>query len=183
MKNLLNSKKKCIFAGVMRKILTKTGLWIQAIIDYMYPLFRRFMPLQVYRYAVCGGVNIVFDWVLYFVVYNGVFKHKLVDLGFIVVSPHIATLFLLFPVTLLSGFFLQKYVTFTASYLRGRVQLIRYLLIVVANLFINFIGLKLLVDGFHFYPTPSKMIITVVTVICSYIGQKKYTFKTNRNEN
>jgi putative flippase GtrA len=170
------------FAGVMRKILTKTGLWIQKIIDFTYPLFSRFMPVQLYRYAVCGGVNVVFDWVLYFCVYNGVFKHKLVDLGFIVISPHIASFILVFPVTILSGFFLQKYVTFTASYLRGRVQLIRYLLIVFANLLINFIGLKLLVDGFNFYPTPSKMIITIVTVICSYIGQKKYTFKTTSTE-
>jgi len=163
----------------MREIFTRFGLWLQKVIDFTYPLFRRFVPVEVYRYGVCGGVNVVFDWVLYFLVYNIFFKDKLVDLGFVALSSHIVTLVITFPVITLSGFLLQKYVTFTASELRGRVQLVRYLMIVAANLLINYAGLKLLVDGLAFYPTPSKMIITVFTVICSYIGQKKYTFKTS----
>jgi len=162
----------------MRKIFTTTGLWIQKMIDSTYPLFRKLISQQLYRYGVCGSMNIVFDWVLYFLVYNFIFKHRLVDLGIVTLSPHIASLVIIFPVTTLSGFLLQKYVTFTNSTdLRGRVQLIRYMLIVLANLLINYAGLKLLVDGLDFYPTPSKMIITIVTVICSYIGQKKFTFK------
>lgn len=166
----------------MRKQLTSTGLVIQKVIDFTYPLFRRIAPLQLYRYGVCGASNIVFDWLLYFLVYNFLFKDQFFNLGFVTISPHIATLILTFPFTTLSGFLLQKYVTFTASELRGRVQLIRYLIIVLANLIINYVGLKLFVDGLHFYPTPSKMTITVFTVICSYIGQKKFTFKTSSQE-
>lgn len=163
----------------MHKIFTSIGLWLQRVIDFTHPLFRKFMPLQLYRYGVCGVANIVFDWILYFFVYNYVFKDLIVDVGFTALSPHIATLIAIFPVTTLSGFLLQKYVTFTASDLRGRTQLMRYLMIVLANLLINYVGLKVLVDGLDFYPTPSKMIITVITVICSYIGQKKFTFKTS----
>lgn len=161
----------------MRSFFTRTGLWIQKVIDFTYPLFRRFISVEMYRYGVCGGANVVFDWVLYFIVYNIIFKDKLFDLGIVTLSPHIATLVITFPIIIISGFLLQKYVTFTASDLRGRVQLIRYLMIVFANLSLNYIGLKVFVDGLHFYPTPSKMIITIVTVIISYIGQKKYTFK------
>ena len=165
----------------MRNTLTKIGLWIQKMIDYTHPLFRRFIPVQLYRYGVCGASNIVFDLFLYFLLYNYIFKYRFFDLGIVTLSPHIAALVIVFPVTTLSGFLLQKYVTFTASYLRGRTQLVRYLMIVVANLLINYIGLKILVDGFNFYPTPSKMIVTVVTVVCSYLGQKKFTFKTQTN--
>ena len=161
----------------LRIILAKFGLWIQKVIGFTYPVFRRFIPVEIYRYGVCGSVNIVFDWVLYFLVYNFIFKDKLIDLGIVVLSPHIATLAVIFPITTFSGFLLQKYVTFTESDLRGRVQLIRYLIIVLANLLINYAGLKFFVDRLLFYPTPSKMIITIFTVICSYIGQKKYTFK------
>jgi len=164
----------------MRIFLTKIGLWIQGLIDFTYPPFRKFMPSQLYRYAACGGANVVFDWVLYFLVYNYIFKDRFVDIGIVTLSPHIISFIIVFPVTTLSGFLLQKYVTFTASSdLRGRVQLVRYMLIVLANLLINYAGLKLLVDGLDFYPTPSKMAITVVTVICSYIGQKKFTFKVS----
>lgn len=172
---------------MMRILLTRIGFWIQRAIDFTYPLFRRIIPVELYRYGLCGGANIMFDWVLYFSVYNLIFKDKLFDLGIVVLSPHIATLVVTFPIITFSGFLLQKYVTFTESDLRGRVQLIRYLMIVGANLLINYAGLKLFVDGLNFFPTPSKMIITIFTVICSYIGQKKYTFKissskTNRRE-
>ena len=161
----------------MRKQLKNTGLFIQKVIDFTYPLFRRITSLQIYRYGVCGSLNIVFDWVLYFLVYNFLFKFRDFDLGIIVLSPHIASLVLTFPISTFSGFLLQKYVTFQASELRGRVQLARYLMVVAVNLLINYAGLKLFVDGLNFYPTPSKMIITIVAVIFSYIGQTKFTFK------
>ncbi|MDR0844703.1 MAG: GtrA family protein [Tannerella sp.] len=135
------------------------------------------MSPQLYRYGACGASNVLFDWGLYFLLYNYILKYRLVDLGIVALSPHISTLVIIFPVTTFSGFLLQKYVTFTASDLRGHVQLLRYLMIVAANLLINYIGLKLFVDGLNFYPTPSKMIITVFTTVCSYIGQKKFTFK------
>jgi putative flippase GtrA len=166
----------------MREFFTKIGLGIQKIVDYTYPLCRRFMTLQIYRYGVCGGANIVFDWVLYFLVYNGIFKDKLLHLGIVTLSPHIATLAVIFPVTTLTGFLLQKYVTFTMSDLRGIVQLMRYLMVVVVNLLINYAGLKLFVDHLNFYPTPSKMMVTIVAIIFSYVLQKTYTFKITSPE-
>ena len=157
--------------------------------DFFYPPFRRYFSRQLFHYAACGGATVVFDWVLYFFVHNFVLDNtQLVHLKFVTLTPHIATLAITFPFTVLLGFLLQKYVTFSDSYLRGRVQLFRYFLVVTANLLINYIGLKLLVDGLrvgellvgglHFYPTPSKMIITVFTVIFSYLMQKKFTFKS-----
>lgn len=140
------------------------------------------MSPELYRYGVCGTLNVIFDWGLYFFVYNFILQYRVIDLGFVAFSPHIASLMIIFPITTFTGFLLQKYVTFTASELRGRVQLFRYFIVVFANLAINFIGLKILVDGLNFYPTPSKMIITIGTVICSYIGQKKFTFKTSQQK-
>jgi len=161
----------------MRKFLIKTGDKIKWLIDFFYPPFSSYVSRQVFHYAVCGGANVVFDWVLYFIFYNFILEKQMLYLKVVTLSPHIATLALTFPVVVLSGFLLQKYVTFTESDLRGRVQLFRYLLVVMANLLINYAGLKLFVDGFNFYPTPSKMIITVFTVIFSYLSQKKFTFQ------
>ena len=39
-------------------------------IDQFYFIFKRVMPVKTYRYAVCGGSNLVLDTVLYFVVYH-----------------------------------------------------------------------------------------------------------------
>ena len=162
----------------MRKLFETVGRWITIVIDFFYLPFRRFISLQFFRYGVSGVGNILFDWLLYFSIYNFVLKHQMLELGFVTLSSHIAALFFTFPVTLLSGFLLQKYVTFTESELTGKTQLYRYSLVVLANLLLNYLGLKLLVDILGIYPTPSKMIVTVITTMFSYFSQKKFTFKT-----
>lgn len=161
----------------MRKFLTSTGLIIQRFIDFFYPPFSKYLPKQFFRYGVSGVGNMMFDWVLYFVVYNFVLRHQMLNLGFETLSSHIAALLITFPVTLLSGFLLQKYVTFSTSEIKGSTQLFRYSLVVMANLLINYIGLKILVELIGIYPTPSKMLITIFTTMFSYFSQKKFTFK------
>ena len=65
------------------------------------------LPRQVFRYVVCGGVTyILFDPVCYFLFYNFIVAHRYVDLGFVVVSPHIAAMILVFPFTFFVGFWL-----------------------------------------------------------------------------
>jgi len=159
---------------------------ITKIIDFFYRPFDKWMSRQLFRYAACGGGNLVLDWVLYFLVYNFVIGHDLVNLQFTihnlqftqVITPHIATLCVVFPITLLTGFWLQKYVTFSSSQLNGWHQLSRYILIVAINLAVNYFGLKLCVETFGWYPTPSKMLITLITVVISYLRQKYYSFRT-----
>lgn len=132
----------------------------------------------------------VLDWILYFLIYNFVVGHEIVNLSFEIgnwsfeqaITPHIAAFCIVFPITLLTGFFLQKYVTFTQSDLHGVRQLGRYTLIVAVNLAVNYFGLKLCVETFGWYPTPSKMVVTIVTVVISYLGQKYYTFTKRKNE-
>lgn len=153
---------------------------IRKSIDFFYPLFRKYMTLHFFRYAITGSINLVFDWVLYFILYNFVLDQKMLDLGFVTLSSHIATLGIKFPIILVSGFLMQRYVTFTQSVLRGRVQLYRYLLVVLLNLAVNYAGLKLLVDYFGLYPTPSNMIVSIFTVGISFLLQKHYTFKMTK---
>jgi putative flippase GtrA len=51
------------------------------------------------------------------------------------------------------------------------------------NLVINYIGLKILVDSLAFWPTPSNMIVSILTIFISYFSQKYYTFKTPTDDN
>lgn len=161
----------------MRKILKAAGKGIRRLIDHFYPHFRKYMSIQLFRYGVTGAANMVFDWVVYFFLYNFVIQHRLVPIGVVTLSPHIAAFAFTFPISFMSGFLLQKYVTFTASDLRGRVQLIRYGIVVAVNLVLNYAGLKLLVDFFGWYPTPSKMTLTLLATFVSYVSQKRFTFK------
>lgn len=161
---------------------------IRKIIYFFYRPFRRWVPEQMFQYAACGGGNMVLDWVLYFLIYNFAIGHEIVYLSFAIgnwsfeqaLTPHIATLCIVFPITLLTGFWLNKYVTFTQSNLHGFRQLVRYILIVALNLAINYFGLKLCVEVWGWYPTPSKMAITLLTVAISYFGQKYFSFRESK---
>ena len=161
---------------------------ITKIIDFFYRPFSRWFSPQLFRYAACGGGNMVLDWVLYFLVYNFIIGHELINLQCTIcnlqleqtITPHIATLCIVFPITLLTGFWLNKYVTFTQSNLRGSKQLMRYIAIVALNLSVNYFGLKLCVEYFGWYPTPSKMFITLITIAISYFGQKYYSFRVKK---
>jgi putative flippase GtrA len=135
------------------------------------------LPLQTFRYAACGGLNMVLDAVWYFVLYNFVVAHRFVDLGFVVISPHILSMCLVFPITFFNGFWLNRYVAFRHSPLKSTTQLVRYALSIVGSLLLTYVGLKLLVEVCHIWPTPSKLITTVVTVIYSYFVAKYFTFR------
>ncbi|WP_295940503.1 GtrA family protein [uncultured Alistipes sp.] len=153
------------------------------IIDWFYvPPVAALVSRQTFRYTVCGCVNVVFSWVCYYLVYNFVIDKELVDLGFIAISPHIATLLVIFPFTFLSGFWLNRYVTFRQSPLRTRIQLFRYLLAVAGSVVLNYFCLKLFVDVWGFWATPSQMLATLVTMIYSYLAAKYFTFRNAVNE-
>ncbi|MEZ7866729.1 MAG: GtrA family protein [Paludibacteraceae bacterium] len=161
----------------MRKVFILTGKFISDIIDFFYPPFRRYFSLQFFRYGVSGAGNMVFDWLLYSFVYNVVLQKQMLNLRLVTLSSPIAALFITFPITLFTGFLLQKYVTFTASEMRGHKQLVRYMLVVALNLVINYTGLKILNGVLGLWPLASKMIITVITTLFSYFSQKKFTFR------
>jgi putative flippase GtrA len=166
----------------IRKLFTLIGECIRRIIDFFYPPFRHWFSCQFFRYGVCGVSNMVFDWVLYFLAYNFLFGKQVVDVfGFVAISPKIAALLVTFPITLMTGFLLQKYVTFSASQLRGGVQLVRYISVVAFNLLINFLGLKFFVEILGFWATPSKMLVSIICAVVSYLCQKHFTFRELKN--
>lgn len=161
----------------MINILRKLQTLILHAIDRFYFPFLRFIPIRIFRYGVTGGMNTLFDLLLYFLVYNYVLHKQLVTLPFIAISAHIAAFMLVFPVTFTTGFLLARYITFTASELRGRVQLFRYGLTVAGSILLNYVFLKLFVEYFGLYATLSKAITTVIVVIYSYVLQRYFSFR------
>lgn len=149
-------------------------------IDFFYSPFQRLIPKETFRYAATGGFNTVLDISLYFICYNFIIRKQVVDLQFVSISPHIAAFLIVFPITFFTGFLLAKYITFTGSEIRGRIQLMRYMLSVSGSIFLNYFFIKLLVEFGGLWPTLSKIITTIIVVIYSYFVQKFYTFKTTR---
>jgi len=149
-------------------------------IDWSYKPFQKYIPLETFRYAATGGINTAFDILLYFIFYSYVFDKQNLDLHLVTLSPHIAAFVFVFPITFTTGFILAKYVTFTQSPLKGRIQLFRYGVSVGGSILLNYFLLKLFVESFGWYATVSKILTTLVVIVYSYIIQKHFTFKTGK---
>lgn len=152
--------------------------YIVRLIDRCYlPPLDRLVTRQVFRYGVCGAVNMGWNLVLYAVCYNFVLGRSNLDLGLVVVSAHVAALMLVFPITFLNGFWLNRHVAFPGSPLSERTQLGRYALSVAGSLLVNYGCLKFLVETCGIWPTPSEALATVVTTVYSYLAAKYFTFR------
>jgi len=168
------------FAAFMRKIHYQIRKIIFKILDIFYPIFKSFMPLQTYHYAACGGTNTVLGLAVYFLSYNYIFQKHILNLGFIAFQPHIAAMFMSFCVTFPVGFYLSMYVIFQGSYLKRRVQLFRYFLVIMGCMIINYICLKIFVENFGWYPTPSQLITTGIVILFNYFSQRYFSFRKDK---
>ena len=112
-----------------------------------------------------------------------IFHEQNFDLSVVVLSPHIASLFFVFPITFFIGFLLNRFIVFSESKLSMRTQFSRHLTVGIIALLISYFSMKLFVDVFLFYPTPSRLLTTVITVLFSYIMQNKFSFKIQSHTN
>jgi putative flippase GtrA len=147
------------------------------VVDFFYPPFRRFMPLQTFRYAACGGSNMVLNILIYYIAYHYILDKKNIYTPVSVISPHIAAYIISFFVTFPIGFYLSMFVVFPESQLRKRIQLFRYFVVVIICILLNYFFLKLFVEVFAWYPTPSMMLNTVLVVAFSYFSQRHFSFR------
>lgn len=151
---------------------------IGAFIDLFYiKPFSAFVSSTIFRYAACGGMNMVLDLMWYFLIYHYVVAERFFDLGFVVVSPHIASLCVVFPITFFTGFWLNRNVAFRATEFGQGWQLVKYTLTVVGSLAVNYICMKLFVEACDIWPTPAKALTTAVSVVYSYLAGRYFTFK------
>jgi len=156
---------------------------ITSIIDFFYPPFQKLVDIKTFRYLACGGGNTLLDIFLYFISYNFILDKSVVQLPFVAISPHIGAFIISFSITFPLGFLLMRNIVFSDSDLRGRVQLFRYILLVIVCIMLNYIFLKLFVEQFHFYPTVAKICTTGIIVIFSYLTQRHFTFRTAEVKN
>lgn len=161
----------------MRKALLR-------IIDFFYPPFSKWIPLHTFRYMASGGTTAGSSIVIYYIIYNWILQQQDIHLDLPVlpnlITAPVAALAIESVITFFIGFMLNKYLVFTQSDLKGRIQLFRYASVVATNVLLNLALLKLLVEGFGFYATPSKILITVMLAVFSYFSQKHFSFKVKK---
>lgn len=160
----------------MRKLLN-------GIIEFFYFPFLRFIPLQTFKYAVCGGTTVTIDFVVYWVLHYLVFQEKSVNILNYTFTSHDTAATISFLCSFPVGFVLNKFIVFTESDLRGRVQLIRYGLIVIGSFALSLLFLKTFIEIFGWNATLSKILSTALVIIYSYFSQQYFSFKKSNNNN
>lgn len=152
--------------------------WLISIVDALYiPQIRGFLPRDIFGYGLCGGLNMMLDTLWYFLLYHYVVCEQFVDLGVVVMSPHIVTLCLVFPITFFTGFWLNRNVAFRVTHFSSSRQLARYALSVVGSILINYLCMKVFVEILYIWPTPSKMLTTVISTCYSFLAARYFTFR------
>ena len=155
--------------------------YIGRFIDLFYiaPV-SRLVSRRIFRYAVCGGGNMVLDLVWYFLVYHYVVAERYIDLGYVVMSPHVASLVVVFPITFFIGFWLNRNVVFDVAEYSEVGQLARYALSVCGSILLNYVCIKFFVEVCDIWPTPSKALTTAVSVVYSYLAGRYFAFGDKR---
>lgn len=164
----------------MESFLKKLQTNIISAIDWIHKPFAKYLTHETFRYGVTGGSNSILDIFLYFIFYNFIFDKKILDLKIVSISPYIAAFLFVFPITFTTGFILAKYITFTQSVLKGRIQLFRYGLSVAGSIFLNYLLLKFFVEIAGLWATLSKILTTIVVIAYSFFIQKHFTFRTGK---
>ncbi len=74
---------------------------------------------------------------------------------------------------------MMKFVVFSDSQIKARVQLFRYLMVCLFNLLLNYLLLKVLVERINVYPIFAQILTLIVVIIVSYFAQRNYSFKAS----
>ncbi|QQT26214.1 GtrA family protein [Sphingobacterium spiritivorum] len=148
------------------------------LLDKLHQSFFRFIPAKTFKYGFCGGSVSALNIFIYFISYNFILQKQIVQINnHIAVSPHIFAFIIAFAISFPIGFYLNMYVVFQEANRRKRIHLFRYFLVVLLCILLNYWLIKLFVEEFHIYPTPSAMLTTVIVTVVSYTLQKTFSFR------
>jgi putative flippase GtrA len=152
---------------------------IRAFLDFFYPIVSRIFDKTTYYYAVAGSTNLVLGWVLFWVLDHWVIHSKTVELPLFKhpVNSYTVIAAVCGMVSFLFGFMMMRYVVFTESQLKGRIQFFRYGLSALISATVNWLLIKLMVDTFAWNASLCNVFASVVVVTISYFLQRKFSFK------
>jgi len=167
---------------------------ILKVIDFFHPPFRRWIPIQTFRYLACGGGVTVLGLLLFFISYNYLIppylqtrivngkSEEVLPLGDgLTMTRYIAAYVVSFVVGFPVGFFLSKFVVFQESHLKGRVQLFRYATLQFLNIVLNYYLLHFFAGWCGFWATPSQTLTTAILAVFSYFFQRHISFRAKKD--
>lgn len=140
-------------------------------------ILQRALNNKVIRFFLSAGIATFVDVIIYFMTINYFISGDRVQFGRYSASDHNFALCISYSCGVIVNFLLTKYAVFSDSELGGTKQFRRFSLIAFLGFFANYGMLRLFVEVFGFYPTPSRMASALSLGVASYYVHKLFTFK------
>lgn len=158
-------------------MLTAIRHIILGIIDFFHRPFSRWIDKQTFRYLASGSSGAALNIAVVFVSYNFILQKQDVVLPFITIRSAVAAAAIAFVISTPYGFLMSRYIVFSESNLKTRVQLFRYLMTVAACAVLTYFFLPFFVYTCGIFPTPASILTTAIVAVFSYVSQRFFTFK------
>lgn len=153
---------------------------ILAFIDFFHPPFKKFISLHNFRYLATGGTTFILGYLVYYLSFYYIFKTEEVDVLFFTLKRGTAALAADFAFVIPFSFLVNRYIVFTHSEVRGRVQLFRYLNLQFINILLNVFLYKFFADILLIFPTVARFVVSVLIAGFSYLYQHYFTFSVKK---
>lgn len=146
-------------------------------------MFKKLLKFKLIRYGISAGAGTFVDVGMYFIAFNYIFHKMDIPLfNLLVVSAPSASLGISYTCGLFTNFTITKYYVFTESDLRGHHQLMRYILVAILVLILNYGLMTFLIKGLGWYPTPSRAFSAVTIGLVSFLFHKTFSFRVNNEK-
>tara|TARA_R110002020_G_scaffold125370_1_gene282560 strand:+ start:185 stop:676 length:492 start_codon:yes stop_codon:yes gene_type:complete len=163
----------------MIRLLTR---WIEGFLQLFYPLFKKWLPYEVYAYLAVGAINTALNIILFALLYEFILPKDGFSIQDFNIASYTIALLIAFFVTIPTGFWLSKNFAFkdaASGAKKTTQQLFKYILVVGQGLGSDYLILKTLILFFDMQPTVAKIFSTVIVLTVNFLLQKYFTFKKN----
>lgn len=156
---------------------------ILTIIDFFHPPFKKYISQHNFRYLAVGGSTFVLGYLVYYLSFYHLFHTEDVDFVYFTLKRGTAAMAVDFAFVIPYSFIMNRYVVFTHSEVRGRVQLFRFMNLQFINILLNIALYKFLADVLLIYPTVARFAVQVLIAGFSYLYQHYFTFSVKKLNN
>jgi putative flippase GtrA len=143
-------------------------------------MIRKLIHQSIFRYGVAAAIATSVDVVVYFLTFNYVLKkadwHVFAPL---VISAPTISLAVSYSCGLITNFTLTKFFVFPGSDLRTRHQLMRYVLVALVVLGLNYLIMSFLIKGLAWFPTIARATSAIIAGFASFTAHRVFSFRGN----
>ena len=136
-------------------------------------MFKAILNSKVFRYFISAGIATVVDITVYFIAFNYIYQKSDIDLFRVyTVSAPTASLILSYSMGLITNFMITKFLVFNDSELATHQQLLRFVLVALFILVLNYFFMHFLINNFGWSAISIGML--------SFIIHKSFSFKVGK---